>query len=450
MLTNSPTDTSAPRPDATAAGPPDDCLDTIGVGFGPANIAIAVAYAESGNTSRIRFLEASAGPNWQPGMLIDGSDIQHHPLRDFITPRNPCSRFGYLSYLKSEGRLFQFLNLDAPFPPRSDYARYVCWVANQFRDRVLYSERVARISLTLRGGAAGRLVRVESASGRSFTARSLCFAPGRSRNIPPVFGPFLGADVVHFTDYSSAIDRWRGAVRSVAVIGSSQSAVEILLDAHARLPGVTLHSVFRKFAYVLKDTSPFTEDLILPEFTDYFYESPPESKRELTRQLLRSNYGSVDHDVLRKLYFTLYEHRVNGVRPIAVHNNTEVAAVSREAGGIRLSLRDVHCEREDVLRVDAVILATGFKNAGRDEHEELVHPLLRDVAPFYAKNDDGTLHVTRDYRLAPLTEDAPPIVINGLCEPSHGLGDAGSFSLLSYRASEIERSLKAQLERVAR
>jgi L-ornithine N5-oxygenase len=421
------------------------------VGFGPGNIALAVAYAESGNASTIKFLEANSGPSWQPGMLIDGSDIQHSPLRDFITPRNPCSKYGYLSYLKSEGRLFHFLNLDAPFPPRSDYARYVCWVADHFKHQVLYSKTVSKISLCSNDSVDGRyLIRVDTESGKSLKARSLCFAPGRSKHIPPLFIPFLGENVIHFTDYSRALAKWRTDKRpqSVAIVGSSQSAVEILLDMHSKLlPGAVLHSVFRNFSYMLKDTSPFTEDLLFPQFTDYFYNSSAESKTALTRQLWRSNYGSVDHDVLRKLYFLLYEDRVNGDTSLVLHNNSHVMDVAKEGEGIRLLLKDAHAGTTSTLWVNGVVLATGFKNTGKEHNQELIHPLLEDIEGFYQKNEDGTLYVTRDYQLVPISGNVavPPVVLNGVCESTHGLGDAGSFSLLSYRAYEIEQGLKKQL-----
>lgn len=431
--------------DGSSSAQDGSWLDTIGVGFGPGNIALAVAYAESGNASTIKFLEASSGPSWQPGMLIDGSDVQHNPLRDFITPRNPCSKYGYLSYLKSQGRLFHFLNLDAPFPPRSDYARYVCWVAHHFKHQVLYSETVSKISLGSNDSIDGRYsIRVDTESGKSLKARSLCFAPGRSKHIPPLFIPFLGENVIHFTDYSRSLAKWRTDKwpRSVAIIGSSQSAVEILLDMHSKLPETALHSVFRTFSYVLKDTSPFTEDLLFPEFTDYFYNSSVESKAALTRQLSRSNYSSVDHDVLKKLYFLLYENRVNGDISLVLHNNSNVMDVAQEGEGIRLLLKDVHAGTTSTLWVNAVILATGFKDSGGQENQELTHPLLKDIEAFYQKNEDGTLRVTRDYQLVPDGNLAlPRIVLNGVCESTHGLGDAGSFSLLSYRAYDIEQGL---------
>jgi L-ornithine N5-monooxygenase len=434
----------------SAADGADPILDTIGVGFGPANIALAIANSELPEPLTMAFVEANPGPTWQAGMLIDGSDIQHNPLRDFVTPRNPCSPYGYLSYLKSCGRLFKFLNLDAPFPPRSDYAEYVRWVADHFRDDVHYSQRVSAIALSdeLDPVTGRKLVRVETED-RSFRARSLSFAPGRSKNVPPLFQPLLGDRVFHFTDYVRWRDEWRkgAAPASVAVIGSSQSAVEILLDMHALLPETTLHSVFRNFSYVLKDTSPFTEDLLFPSFTDYFYGASRESRRQLTEQVLRSNYGSVDHDVLKKLYFVLYENEVRGDESIVVRNNTLVSEAEVEERGVRLALRDAHTGDTDVLSVDAAILATGFRNFGLAENEELCHPLLGEVVGSYEADEDGTPLVTRSYQLVPADGDAtaPPVFLNGLCESSHGLGDAGSFSLLSYRSYEILRALESAL-----
>ncbi|WP_165960505.1 SidA/IucD/PvdA family monooxygenase [Actinocrispum wychmicini] len=423
---------------------------TVGVGFGPANIALAVAHAECSSQRSLAFVEANAGPVWQPGMIIDGSDIQHNPLRDFITPKNPRSPYGYLSFLKSQDRLFNFLNLDAPYPPRSDYAQYVNWVAGHFADKVRYSQTVATISLADEWDAATgrRLIEVRTDAG-TLVGRSLSFAPGRSKNIPPVFHPVLGDRVFHFTDYTGQRDKWKanGAPGAVAVIGSSQSAVEILLDLHATLPQTTLHSVFRNFSYVLKDTSPFTEDLLYPSHTDYFFNASPESKRRLTEQVLRSNYGSVDHDILKKLYFSLYENRVHGDESIVLRNNCHVSEVVQDNDGITLALRDEHTGLMSDLRVDAVVLATGFRNFGVAENEELCHPLLVDVAAHYEKNADGTLRVSRGYQLIPADGDPtlPPVFLNGLCESTHGLGDAGSFSLLSYRAFDIERALTACL-----
>lgn len=394
------------------------------------------------------FLEANFGPTWQPGMLMEGTDIQHNPLRDFITPKNPCSPFGFLSYLKANDRLFHFLNLDSPYPPRSEYARYISWVADHFADQVSYSTPVVAIDLDGRiDPATGRrLVRVSTKSGDVF-GRALSFAPGRSANIPEAFTKLLGDQIFHFTEYVHRRDGWRrgGKPASVAVIGASQSAVEIIIDLHATFSDVNVSSVFRAFSYVLKDTSPFTEDLLFPSHTDYFYHASPDSKKILTEQVRRSNYSSVDHDVLKHLYFLRYEQAVRGEDSISVWNNADVLEAAWHGDQIRMRLLDRHTGEAGTLDVDAVVLATGFRNFGVGEHEELCHPLLRGLYAQYEKNDDGTLRVTRRYQLIPSAADAgtPPVFLNGLCESTHGLGDAGSFSLLSYRAFDIHRTLTA-------
>ena len=66
-------------------------VDVLGIGFGPSNIALAIALEERSSPLDVHFIEAASGPCWQPQMLISGSDIQNNPLRDLVTPRNPCT-----------------------------------------------------------------------------------------------------------------------------------------------------------------------------------------------------------------------------------------------------------------------------------------------------------------------------------------------------------------------
>ena len=81
--------------------------DVIGIGFGPANIALAAALEERQAGFKIAFLEQMKAPAWQPAMLLSGSDIQNNPLRDLVTPRNPRSRYSFTNFLHEHGRLFE-------------------------------------------------------------------------------------------------------------------------------------------------------------------------------------------------------------------------------------------------------------------------------------------------------------------------------------------------------
>jgi L-ornithine N5-monooxygenase len=421
------------------SSPAEHVYDCIGIGFGPSNIALAIALEENGLIDNTLFLEARDKVAWQPGMLLEGSDIQHNPLRDLVTPRNPQSRYGFLSYLKAKGRLFEFLNLDAPFPPRTEYASYVEWVAGQFSRVVRTAQPVDAIE-AIEHSRFGRVLMVSSGHERRL-ARTVSFGPGRSALIPEIFAPHMGPRVVHLNDYLPSIERWKAeGVKRIAVIGGSQSAAEIILDMANRVPDTQILSISRRFGFKLKDVSPFTEQIYMPDFVDYFYEAPEHEQASITRELWRSNYGAADHDVIAALNLRLYEQKVTGKDQISVLFNVAIKSLSPTGcGGFDFALAD-RCNGKDLSRhVDAVILATGFRNFGGAEDQEAYHPLLANLAPSMRFRGDGGVAVNRDFSLA-VRDDAgamPPVFLNGVCESTHGFGDAGSFSLLSTRSALI-------------
>jgi L-ornithine N5-monooxygenase len=424
-------------------------VDCIGIGFGPANIAVAVALEEMGFRGEVLFLERATAPDWQSEMLLEGSDIQHNPLRDFATPRNPKTDYGFLNYLKSQDRLWDYFNLGAEFPPRAEYARYVRWVARHFDHQAAYGERVEHLEPMLRADGVP-LVRVTTSTGRVVRARAVLFAPGRSPHVPSAFAPLLGDNVVHFTSYLTATSRWaqQGRLGRVAVVGASQSAVEIVLDLVGRFPQVRVDNIFRGVGYQLKDTSPFTEHIYFPEFVDQFHAADLSTQQQLTRELWRSNYGSADSDVIHQLYLKQYCQRVSGQQRIVLHAHRDLTSVQAlESGKVKIELRDRfaggQAGGQDCVIVDAVVLATGFRNFGRGAEQEICHPLLQSVYPAARKRADGTLQVTRNYHLEADDGAQPlaPIFLNGVCESTHGFGDAGSFSLLSIRSWAIASAM---------
>ena len=101
---------------------------------------------------------------------------------------------------------------------------------------------------------------------------------------------------------------------------------------------------------------------------------------------------------------------------------------------------------EQLPELDAVVLATGFRNLGTGAQDERFPAILRDLAESLDCDAQGVIRIGRDYRLSARAGcNLPALYLNGLCESSHGYGDAGSFSLLSLRAREIFTSLSEQL-----
>ena len=97
--------------------------DLIGIGFGPSNIALAIALDEqrqAGQAKDALFIERQPCFAWHPHMLLDNAHMQISFLKDLVTPRNPGSRFSFLNYLHSKGRLQDFINLQTFFPSRHE------------------------------------------------------------------------------------------------------------------------------------------------------------------------------------------------------------------------------------------------------------------------------------------------------------------------------------------
>lgn len=434
---------------ASRSGVSPHVYDCIGVGFGPANIALAISMEERGILENSLFLESKDEIAWHPDMMMPGSDIQHNPLRDLVTPRNPASKYGFLSYLKEKKRLFDYLNLDAPYPPRSEYNEYVRWVGMQFQRHVRLSKRVASVSITKHPDF-GQVVNIKTSDGEIFIARTLSFAPGRSVNIPAAFASYMGEKVIHLERYLSAVAEW-GQIKKdarIGVIGGSQSAIEIVLDLIPKFPGGQIINICRGFGFKQKDLSPFTEAIYYPEFVDYYHSAPHDVQRKITNELKRSNYSAADHDVIAALNFQLYEQKVLGRSNVSLKFCKQIADVNLTEGGeFSVSLRDVVNGAGEDIALDFIILATGYKNFGSGEGSEPIHPILQGISSHVVFRPDGGVDVERDYRLVPKNRNGgfPRVFVNGLCESTHGFGDAGSFSLLSLRADTIARSIEEAL-----
>lgn len=421
--------------------------DVIGIGFGPGGIALAAAIHEEAPELDAVFLEAQADPCWQHGMLIPGVDTQHHPVRDLATLRNPRSRFTFVNYLHEEGRLLGFLNVPTHFPLRRDYARYVRWVAERLADLVQYERRVVHVE-AMSTPVPHHLV--TTACGRRYRGRALVVCTGRPPYIPALFQSWLGARMCHSSEY-----RWRlSALRkseqrplTVAVVGASQSAAEIALDLHSARHEDRVLAVMRGFGYRLKDTSPFTEEAFFPEFTDHYFHASAERKADLNVQLRSSNYSSVDRDVIESLYLRRYEDQLEGKERFVLCANQDVMAAVADDDHVSMTLRERGSKALSQVTADLVVLATGYRDLGPGERDERYPALLEPLLDDLAVDAHGTIRVERDYRVPPRRPEtvAAPVFLNGLCESTHGLGDAGSFSLLSLRAGVILEGIRRQL-----
>ena len=68
--------------------------DLIGIGFGPSNLALAIALQEREKAQGkldVLFLDKQADYRWHGNTLVTQSELQISFLKDLVTLRNPTS-----------------------------------------------------------------------------------------------------------------------------------------------------------------------------------------------------------------------------------------------------------------------------------------------------------------------------------------------------------------------
>lgn len=221
-----------------------------------------------------------------------------------------------------------------------------------------------------------------------------------------------------------------------------------MLHLAGELPDTELYGFSRSFGYRMKDVSPFTGEVYFPEFVDTYYASTSQQKRALNKDLRFTNYSATDADVLDALYLKMYQEKVEKRERIFVARNSNILDASPlDNGKVSLSYSTLEAPQVRQTDFDLVVLATGFKNLGPLEDEEKFPSILANVIVHVETDHDGVVRINKDYSIPMKAEGdyTAPCYLNGLCESSHGMGDAGSFSILALRSEVIVNSLSKRL-----
>ncbi|MCA6119166.1 lysine N(6)-hydroxylase/L-ornithine N(5)-oxygenase family protein [Bradyrhizobium sp. WSM 1738] len=418
--------------------------DVIGVGFGPSNLALAIALDECTRRSRLKcaplFVEKQPHFTWHGGMLLPGSDMQISFLKDLVSLRDPTSPFTFVNYLHKRGRLLDFINCRTFYPSRLEFNDYLRWVAGQFKSQAAYGETIVAVEPVTAGQTVTSL-RVHSrtlAGGETVRlARNLVVAVGGQPYVPQMFAAIASDPrLFHSSRYLDAVEcaGLDGRAARVAVVGGGQSATEVTVDLHSRFPDVCIDLIFRGHALKPSDSSPFVNEIFNPDYTDFIYAQPSERRDAIVRNFRNTNYAVVDSDLLDQLYRLLYQQRVGGEPRVTLYPRSEITGVGVGADGIEISLVDKFGGENRRSTYDAVVLATGYD---RETPHAFLEPIQRYIR-------DSVLD--RNYRLVTSPAFRPQIHLQGYSEASHGLSDT-LLSVLAARSQEIAESLLSTISR---
>ncbi|MGH4024503.1 MAG: lysine N(6)-hydroxylase/L-ornithine N(5)-oxygenase family protein [Pseudonocardiaceae bacterium] len=420
--------------------------DILGVGFGPSNLALAIAVTENNAAAPPQdvvnslFLEQKPQFGWHRGMLIDDATMQVSFLKDLVTMRNPTSEFSFLCYLHSKGRLVEFINRKDLFPLRIEYHDYLEWAAAKVDDLVVYHRHVVAVEPVSDDGEVV-CFDVVACSGADpddlavYRCRNVVLSMGLQPYLPDGVEPrhriWHNHDLLHRVENLS-----ENAVNRLTVVGAGQSAAEVTAFLHRRFPQAEVCAVFSRFGYSPSDDSPFANRVFDPAAVDEFFLAPGDVKQMIMDYHSNTNYSVVDPELIEDLYRRAYQERVLGVDRLRFMNVSCVREVTENENGVRITVESLTTGEKTLLDSDVLVYATGYRPA-----DPL--PLLGEFGANCCRDTQGRLRIERDYRVLTSTPQSGGIYLQGGTEHTHGI----TSSLLSngaIRSAEILDSVIAR------
>ncbi|WNV84370.1 lysine N(6)-hydroxylase/L-ornithine N(5)-oxygenase family protein [Umezawaea sp. Da 62-37] len=415
--------------------------DLVGVGFGPANLALAIAVDEhnaiagADDVVTAHFFERQQSFGWHRGMLLDDATMQVSFLKDLVTMRNPNSGFSFLSYLHDRDRLVDFINHKNLYPLRVEFHDYFEWAAAKVDDVVSYDHEVISIEPVRDDGVITHFdVSARDARGdvEVRRARNLVLATGLQANLPE--GITSSERIWHNRDFLHHVRELDAdAPRRFVVVGAGQSGAEVAAYLHEHFPKAEVCAVFSRYGYSPADDSSFANRIFDPAAVDEFYLAPEDVKRRLMAYHGNTNYAVVDNDLIAELYRRVYKEKVLGTQRLRLVNVSRPAEVVETPEGVRVTVESLTTGEHTVLEADAVVYATGYRESDPTA-------MLGEIAPHCRRDEQARLRVGRDYRLDTDGQVRGGIYLQGGTEHSHGI-TSSLLSNLAVRVGEILESV---------
>jgi len=339
----------------------DAMHDVVAIGCGPFNLGLAALASRIEGLDLAAF-EARPELLWHPGLMFDDATLQLSFLADLVTLADPTNPLSFLAYLRDVDRLYPFFVREQFHPTRREYEDYLRWVVSKL-SVVRFSHRVesvdwdadrSRFAVQVAGANADR-VRV--------LAKDLVIGIGTEPVLPEALAGLPALKLLHSADY---LDRPLDVSRAqhVTVIGSGQSAAEIVLDLLKRNleggPAFTWLTRTQSFAPL--DYSKLVLEMTTPAYIRYFHGLPQDVKDRLNVSQWQ-HYKGISTKTLDQIHDLLYQRQLKpGLAAVELRCGVAVeSAVLRSSGAIALVCR--HRDTGSVFEqaTSLVVSATGYR-----------------------------------------------------------------------------------------
>lgn len=415
-----------------------EVLDILGVGFGPSNLALAVAIKEYNLKKETPlsalFLEKKEeGFSWHENMQFKDVTIQTPFLKDLVTLNNPQSYYSFLNFLKENDRLFEFVNLHTFFPSRYEFGEYLKWVAERMDELVLYRSEVKNIELIHERNLYKVMISTGDGFVRELLTKNLVIGAGLEPNMPS-FVPEDSEKVFHSINFKESLEKNSSTLKDgceICIVGAGQSAGEISKYIIENTNcSVSVYS--RGFVFKGIDATPFVNELYGIKSAEWHFGMSENARKTIADQLLTTNYSVIDTDLAKDLYNLKYEDKVHSLNRFNLHPFKKLEDVIVQDDNVLLIFEDLLEGKKIKSQADIVILATGFTHKNLD-------PLLSNISGCI-KKEDGKFSFNPDYSIRLTDDHLPKIFLQGYGEGTYGVTE-GTLAVLPERSHKILSSI---------
>ncbi|MBL1261058.1 MAG: SidA/IucD/PvdA family monooxygenase [Thiotrichaceae bacterium] len=338
----------------------DKIYDYVGVGIGPFNLSLACMLDPINDLEGI-FLDKGERFNWHPGLLFDDARLQTPFMSDLVTLADPTSPFSFLNYIKEQGRLYSFYIRENFFLLRNEYNQYCQWAASKLSNLV-YNTEVSNIEYD----QAQLCYVIQSTStttgtAKIYRAKKLILGSGPVSHVP-LCCESLAGDVIHASKYLFEKSNMQ-AKKSITVVGSGQSAAEIVLDLLQDIHqyDYELSWITRSPRYFPLEYTKLTLEMTSPEYVDYFYDLPVKKREKLNRDHVHLAKG-INGDTINEISDTLYEKRIIKDIKVNLFTNSalETVTFNKKNGQYEMEFLQWEEKKRYAHDTEGLILSTGY------------------------------------------------------------------------------------------
>jgi lysine N6-hydroxylase len=408
-------------------------VDVIAIGCGPFNLGLAALASRL--DLRLVVLEARPELRWHPGLMFDDAVLQLSFLADLVTLVDPTHPLSFLAYLKAMDRLYPFFIRAQFHPSRREYEDYLRWVVARL-DSIRFGQRVEAV----RWEAEQRRFLVEFSGPEGRCSRLLCrdlvLGIGTEPCVPEGLAELSSRRLLHSASY---LERSRdiAAADAVTVVGSGQSAAEVVVDLLRRnlQRGPALTWLTRTRAFAPLDYTKLVLEMTTPAYVRYFHALPQATKDRLNAEQWQ-HYKGISAETLAEIYRLLYERELaDGLAPVELRCGVAVEPPSFEqAGRALLTCRHIDTDARFQHSTSLVVAATGYR--------ERLPEFLAPIEPLIRRDDHGRYRVRLDYSVELDPALSGRIFVANAELHSHGAATP-DLGVSAYRNASILNTIQA-------